>query len=147
MSDKIEVTYEDILKILPHRFPFLLVDGVEEIEPGKSITAYKNVSFNDNFFQGHFPNNPVMPGVLQVEAMAQASGVMALYGDEESAGKTMLFMSVDKVKWRKPVRPGDKLVMKIELIKSRRGIIICEGKSYVNDALVCEAELKCMVGA
>lgn len=140
------IGYEEILNILPHRYPFLLVDGVESIDPGKTITAYKNVSFNDNFFQGHFPGNPIMPGVLQVEAMAQASGIMALYGDEDAQGKTMLFMGVNKVKFRGQVRPGDKLVMEVTMIKQRRNTIICEGKSFVNGKLVCEAELMSMVG-
>jgi len=146
MSDKMTLTYEDILQILPHRPPFLLIDGVEDIVPGEKITAYKNVTFNDDFFRGHFPDNPIMPGVLQVEAMAQASGIMALAGDKELQGRTMLFMGVNDVKWRKPVRPGDKLVMEVELIKKRRNMIICTGKAYVNGELTCEAELKSMVG-
>jgi UDP-3-O-[3-hydroxymyristoyl] N-acetylglucosamine deacetylase/3-hydroxyacyl-[acyl-carrier-protein] dehydratase len=146
MSEETVIGYEEILKILPHRYPFLFIDGVEAIEPGQTITAYKNVSFNDNFFQGHFPGNPIMPGVLQVEAMAQASGIMALYGDEDAQGKTMLFMGVNKVKFRGQVRPGDKLVMEVKMIKQRRSTIICEGKAYVNGKLVCEAELMSMVG-
>lgn len=147
MSEPITITYEDILRLLPHRYPFLLVDGVEEIIPGEKIVAYKNVSFNDNFFQGHFPNNPIMPGVLQIEAMAQASGLMVLHGNEEHAGKTMLFMGADNVKWRRIVRPGDKLVMEIEFVKQRRTMVVVQGKAYVNGEVACEAELKCMIGA
>jgi len=147
MSESMQLTYEDILNILPHRYPFLLVDGVEEIVPNESIIAYKNVSFNDNFFKGHFPGNPVMPGVLQVEAMAQAAGIMALAdGDKTSSGEhTMLFMVADKVKWRGVVRPGDKFVMKITMIKKRRNTIVVDAKGYVNEKLVSQAELMCMV--
>ena len=147
MAESITLTYEDIMNILPHRYPFLLVDGVEELIPNESITAYKNVSFNDNFFQGHFPGNPVMPGVLQVEAMAQAAGLMALAdGDKTQGGEhTMLFMGADKVKWRGVVRPGDKFVMKITMIKQRRNTIVVDAKGYVNDKLVSQAELMCMV--
>lgn len=146
MSEKMTLTYEDILRILPHRPPFLLVDGVEELVPGERIVAYKNVSFNDDFFRGHFPNNPIMPGVLQVEAMAQASGLMALVGDPELQGRTMLFMGVNEVKWRRPVRPGDKLMMEVVLKKKRRNMVVCEGKCFVNGQLACEAELTSMVG-
>lgn len=147
MSETMTLTYEDIMNTLPHRFPFLLVDGVEEIVPNESITAYKNVSFNDNFFQGHFPGNPVMPGVLQVEAMAQAAGLMALAGKEtaDDGEHTMLFMGADKVKWRGVVRPGDKFVMKITMIKQRRNTIVVDAKGYVGEKLVSQAELMCMV--
>ncbi len=147
MSEPITMTYEEILKLLPHRYPFLFVDGVEEIIPGEKIVAYKNVSFNDNFFQGHFPNDPIMPGVLQIEAMAQASGLMVLHGSEEHAGKTMLFLGADNVKWRRMVRPGDKLVMEVNFIKRRRAMVVVQGKTYVNGEVACEAELKCMIGA
>lgn len=148
MAEAMTLSYEDILNILPHRYPFLLVDGVEELVPNEKITAYKNVSFNDNFFQGHFPGNPVMPGVLQVEAMAQAAGLMALADGEKTSGEeehTMLFMGADKVKWRGVVRPGDKFVMEIEMIKQRRNTIVVDAKGYVNGKLVSQAELMCMV--
>jgi UDP-3-O-[3-hydroxymyristoyl] N-acetylglucosamine deacetylase/3-hydroxyacyl-[acyl-carrier-protein] dehydratase len=144
------ITYEDILHMLPHRFPFLLVDGVEEVVPGRKITAYKNVSFNDHFFQGHFPGNPIMPGVLQLEALAQAGGLMVMCEDKKdengnSVARSMLYMGVNNCKFRNPVRPGDKLILKLELIKQRKNIFICEAKSMVNGKVCCEAELTCMI--
>ena len=147
MAESMKLTYEDIMNILPHRYPFLLVDGVNELIPNEKIVAYKNVSFNDNFFQGHFPGNPVMPGVLQVEAMAQAAGLMALAGGDlaDDSEHTMLFMGADKVKWRGVVRPGDKFVMEVIMIKKRRNTIVVDAKGYVNEKLVSQAELMCMV--
>ncbi len=138
--------HSDILDILPHRYPFLFVDGVEYIDPGKYIKAVKNVSFNDPFFQGHFPGNPIMPGVLQIEAMAQASGVMALFGKEKGNDKAMLFMGIDKARFRGVVRPGDNLVIEVETLQYRRGTLKCKGRCFVRDKLVCEAELMCMLG-
>jgi UDP-3-O-[3-hydroxymyristoyl] N-acetylglucosamine deacetylase/3-hydroxyacyl-[acyl-carrier-protein] dehydratase len=147
-----KITYDDILRMLPHRQPFLLVDGVDEIIPGQKIVAYKNVSFNDNFFMGHFPGNPIMPGVLQLEALAQAGGLMVLYEDKESVKedapqKSMLYMSINNCKFRNPVRPGDKLVLELNLVKQRRNIFVCEAKSMVDSKVCCEAELTCMVNA
>jgi UDP-3-O-[3-hydroxymyristoyl] N-acetylglucosamine deacetylase/3-hydroxyacyl-[acyl-carrier-protein] dehydratase len=141
-----KVSYEDILRILPHRYPFLLVDKVMSIEPGKRITAIKNVSFNDQFFLGHFPGNPTMPGVLQVEAMAQAGGLMSLYGSEASADNTILFLGIDKVRFRGIVRPGDTLRMECETLKFRRNTLRFTGKCFVEDKLVCEAEMMAMLG-
>ncbi|ERP31759.1 bifunctional UDP-3-O-[3-hydroxymyristoyl] N-acetylglucosamine deacetylase/3-hydroxyacyl-ACP dehydratase [Chitinivibrio alkaliphilus] len=141
-----KIEYKDILQLLPHRYPFLLVDGVDEITPGESIVAYKNVSFNEQFFQGHFPDNPIMPGVLQIEALAQAAGLMALYGDDADTGNAqMLFLGVDKVKWRNPVRPGDKLVLKVSKEKMARNILSAKGKAYIGDKIACQAELRCMI--
>jgi len=142
---KAPMSYEDILGILPHRYPFLLVDGVEKIVPEKSIVAYKNVTFNDNFFQGHFPGNPVMPGVLEIEAMAQAGGLMALHGKKVGKDKTILFMGVDKARFRDVVRPGDKLRIELEMLQNRRGIIRFAGKCFVGERLTCEAEMMAML--
>lgn len=140
------VSYEDILALLPHRYPFLLVDGVEKIEPEKNIVAYKNVSFNDHFFQGHFPGNPIMPGVLQIEAMAQAGGIMTLFGKKVAKDATILFLGIDKVRFRDMVRPGDKLRIECEMLQNRRNTIRFTGKCFVGEKCVCEAELMAMLG-
>ncbi len=140
------VDHKKILELLPHRYPFLLVDHVLDIEPGEKIVATKNVSFNDNFFQGHFPGNPIMPGVLQVEAMAQAGGIMALYGAENEKDNAMLFLGIDKTRFRGQVRPGDILRIEVETLHRRRSTIRLLGKCFVKDTLVCEAELMAMIG-
>ena len=132
--------------MLPHRYPFLLVDHVIDIEPGQRIVATKNVSFNENFFQGHFPENPIMPGVLQIEAMAQAGGIMALYGSENDKDNAMLFLGIDKARFRGQVHPGDILRIEVETIHRRRTAIRLAGKCFVKDTLVCEAELMAMIG-
>jgi len=139
----------EIQKILPHRYPFLLVDKVVEIEEGKSIFAYKNISISEPIFQGHFPGHPIYPGVMILEGMAQAGGILALLSaglsKEELENKVIYFMSIDRAKFRNPVRPGDRLDYKIEIIKLRRNLIVLDGKAYVGDTLVSEAELKAMV--
>ncbi len=142
---KVDITTETTLDIrrvldtLPHRYPFVMLDRVVEMTPD-TLTAIKNITFNEPFFQGHYPGNPVMPGVLQVEAMAQAAGILMLRrGSME--GKTALFMSCDKVKWRKPVRPGDQLSVKVKLTKVRGTIACAEGECSVGDQVVCSAEL------
>lgn len=140
------LTYDQIMELLPHRYPFLLVDRVVKADPGKSLTAYKFVSFNENYFQGHFPENPIMPGVLQVEAMAQAGGLMALLAGGRSAkSRNVLFMGVDAVRFRGIVRPGDTLRIEVEMLQDRRSTIRFAGKCYVGSKLVCEAELMAMV--
>lgn len=142
----IQMSYEDILKTIPHRHPFLFVDKVLEIVPGQRIVAQKNVSFNDNFFEGHFPGNPVMPGVLQIEALAQAATIMGLFGKNESERK-VLFLGIDNARFRGIVRPGDALRLEVKMLTFRRGTGKFEGKAYVGDKLVCEVDMLAMLGS
>ena len=135
----------DIMKVLPHRYPFLLIDKMEIIEDGVKGIGYKNVTVNEPFFQGHFPNNPIMPGVLQIEVMAQAAGFVIATKGGDLSPKNVLFMNVDKVKFRKPVLPGDCLKVYAEKVKERHNIFVCTGKIFADDKLVCEAELTAMV--
>lgn len=133
----------ELMKILPHRYPFLMVDRVVQIE-GNTITAVKNVTINEPYFQGHFPNHPIMPGVLQLEAIAQVAGILMLK-QAENTGKIAYFMSAESVKWRKPVRPGDTLVIKVELTKSRGKIGKARGVCSVNGEVVSEADVAFML--
>lgn len=130
-----------IMEILPHRYPFLLVDRIVEFEQGKTITGLKNVTVNEPFFQGHFPGEPVMPGVLILEAMAQVGGILACLSDPEMIGRLVYFAGVDKARFRRVVRPGDQLVMKLEMIKQKGKVIKMAGKAYVDEQLATEAEL------
>ncbi len=140
----------NIQKILPHRFPFLLVDRVVEIRKEEFIEAYKNVTIGEQIFQGHFPDHPIYPGVMIIEGMAQAGGVLAFESMSDSEqndtqDKVVYFMSIDKAKFRSPVKPGDKLVYKLSVTKHKGSIWVLEGKAYVDDKLACEAELKAMI--
>jgi 3-hydroxyacyl-[acyl-carrier-protein] dehydratase len=139
----------EIQKILPHRYPFLLVDKVTEMTEAENIIAYKNISISEPVFQGHFPDHPIYPGVMILEGMAQAGGILALKSsgltDEEIKQKVIYFMSIDGAKFRSPVTPGDKLEYRIKVLKLRKNLIVLEGKAYVGDTLVSEAELKAMV--
>ncbi|MBN2423578.1 MAG: bifunctional UDP-3-O-[3-hydroxymyristoyl] N-acetylglucosamine deacetylase/3-hydroxyacyl-ACP dehydratase [Calditrichaceae bacterium] len=130
-----------IKKILPHRYPFLLIDSIIEFEPEKRAVGIKNVTTNEPFFQGHFPEKPVMPGVLIVEAMAQVGGVLLLNEQEDMEKKLVYFMGIDNVKFRKLVQPGDQLVMELEMLKNRRTTFKMSGKAFVKGELVCEAEM------
>ena len=132
----------EIMKILPHRYPFLLVDRIIEMEMGKKIVGIKNVSMNEPFFPGHFPGHPVMPGVLIIEAMAQTAAILAYKSSADSEGKVTYFVGIDKTKFRKPVVPGDQLRLELEVIGCRRGIWNFVGKAYVDGKLVTESELK-----
>jgi len=131
----------EIMKLLPHRYPMLLIDRVMEIEPGKRIVGLKNVSANEQFFQGHFPGAPVMPGVLIVEAMAQCSAVLFLMDLPDREKKLFLFGGVDKARFRKPVVPGDQLIMECEVLQRRASTVKMKGTARVNGAVVAEAEM------
>ncbi len=131
-----------IMQVIPHRYPFLLVDRVVEIDPGRRLAAIKSVTINEPFFQGHFPGYPIMPGVLIVEAMAQAGGLLLMDRLDDPGSKVVLFMAIDGVRFRRPVVPGDQLRFEVELIKLLRGSI-CQmrGEAYVDGVLVCEATM------
>ncbi len=134
-----------IMKIMPHRYPFLLIDKILDLEPEKSVIAMKNVTFNEPFFQGHFPGHPIMPGVLIVEAMAQAGGILLLNAVENPETKLVYFLSIDNVKFRRPVMPGDTLRFELEMLTFRRGVCKMQGKTYIGDTLVTEADLMAKV--
>ncbi len=137
----------EIMQILPHRFPFLLVDRITEMEPGKRIVGLKNVTINEPFFPGHFPGHPVMPGVLIIEAMAQVGGILAyLSSDEATRNKVTYFMGIDNARFRKPVTPGDQLRLELAVTMNRRGIWGFNGKAFVADKLVAEADLMATFG-
>ena len=136
-----EIGIAEILKILPHRYPFLLVDRILEVEKGKRIVGIKNVTFNEEFFQGHFPGNPVMPGVLIVEAMAQVSAI-GLHGVVPDQEKKILYLSaVDRCKFRRPVVPGDQLRIEAEILNLKTRICKCRAVATVDGRLCAEAEL------
>lgn len=130
----------EILKILPHRYPFLLVDRVLE-STSEELVALKNVTINEPFFQGHFPIQPIMPGVLIVEALAQAGGILAFAKLPELKSNAVYFMGMDRVRFRKPVRPGDQLILKLKMLKQRGAVFKMQGEAYVDNQLVAEAEL------
>jgi beta-hydroxyacyl-ACP dehydratase FabZ len=132
---------KDIQAILPHRYPFLLVDRILDLEPGKRAVGMKNVTVDDYYFQGHFPGFPIMPGVLIIEALAQVGGVVML-SKSENRGKIAYLMSIDSAKFRQPVVPGDQLRLEVEVVKARSKTGQCVGRAYVGDKLVCEAQVK-----
>ncbi len=140
----------DIQNILPHRYPFLLVDRITKLTPGEYVEGYKNVSISEPVFQGHFPDHPIYPGVMIIEGMAQAGGVLAFKSmdnatQEEIENKVVYFMSIDKAKFRAPVTPGDQLVYKIDVIKNKGAVWQLDAKAYVDDKVVAQAELKAMI--
>jgi UDP-3-O-[3-hydroxymyristoyl] N-acetylglucosamine deacetylase/3-hydroxyacyl-[acyl-carrier-protein] dehydratase len=136
---------DSITKIMPHRFPFLLVDRIIELKPGEFVTGLKNVTINEPFFQGHFPGRAIMPGVLILEAMGQCGGVLLLNSYDNPEAKLVYFTNIDNVKFRKPVTPGDQLFFRIELTYFRRNLCKIKGDAYVGDTLVAEAEMAAIV--
>ena len=137
-----ELSTLDIMQLLPHRYPFLLVDRIIEFVKDEQIVGVKNVTINEPFFQGHFPDHPIMPGVLILEAMAQVGGVYAILAEEVGENQVPYFVGIDKAKFRKPVLSGDVLKLALKLQKVRRGIYYSLGQATVDGKLVAEAELK-----
>ena len=142
----IEIDVNRIKELIPHRYPFLLIDGIKTLVPNESAVGIKNVSVNEPFFEGHFPDRPVMPGVLIVESMAQTAGclVVATLG-KKSEGKLVYFMTIENARFRKPVIPGDQLIIKVEKLRSRGNVYKFSGKAYVHEALVAEANFSAMI--
>jgi len=140
----------EIQKIIPHRYPFLLLDRVTDIVKNETLVGFKNVTIGDNVFQGHFPGHPIYPGVMILEGMAQAGGILAFKSmddmtEEEAANKVVYYMSIDNAKFRAPVKPGDRLEYRISVIKRKGSIWMLDGKAYVDGTLVSQAELKAMI--
>lgn len=147
MNSQQTLDVEQIKRLLPHRYPFLLVDRILSVEIGKRIVGLKNVTINEPFFAGHFPHNPIMPGVLIIEAMAQVGGILALLSVPEHQGNPAIFlMSLDKVRFRKPVVPGDQLILELETLRGGKKFFKMSGKAFVNQTLVAEGELMAAVG-
>jgi 3-hydroxyacyl-[acyl-carrier-protein] dehydratase len=141
------IEIKEIIHILPHAYPFLLVDRIIEMEPGKRIVGIKNVTYNEPFFPGHFPGRPIMPGVLIVEAMAQTAGILVFNSLPQEPNKPPIyFLGIDNVRFRKPVIPGDQLHLELEITKHRQSIWGFKGKALVDGKLVAEAELLAMLG-
>ena len=145
-TDKV-MDIQRIMKLIPHRYPFILIDRILEILPREKVVALKNVTINEPFFQGHFPENPIMPGVLIIEAMAQAGAVLAAKSlDKDFRDSLIFFMGIDKVKFRKPVTPGDQLIFEMTFLKRRAKVFKMAGIAYVENKMVAEAELMATFG-
>lgn len=140
-----ELDIHQILEHLPHRYPFLLIDRVTEVKPGESLTGYKNVTFNEPYFTGHFPQRPVMPGVLILEALAQATGILAFRTVDKIPDENSLyyFVGIDKARFKQPVEPGDQLILHVEFVKEKRGIWKFLAKASVDGKEVCSADIMC----
>ena len=135
----------EILRLLPHRYPFLLIDRVVDYKVGEYLRGYKNVTFNEPFFNGHFPQRPIMPGVLILEALAQATGLLAFRTVDRAANADSLFflVGIDKARFKRPVEPGDQLMLEVRVLNSKRGIWVFEGEAKVEDKLVASAQIMC----
>jgi 3-hydroxyacyl-[acyl-carrier-protein] dehydratase len=143
---KTSLDVNDIMRLLPHRYPFLMIDRLEDIRPGESAVAVKSVTYNEHFFQGHFPQKPVFPGVLVIEAMAQAAAAFTSYTENlDVEGKIVLFMGVDKARFRKPVTPGDQLRIHVRTVQRRPPVWRFEGEAYVDGKLVADAAFAAML--
>lgn len=139
-----QMNVRDIMRYLPHRYPMLLIDRIVDYDPGKSLTALKNVTMNEPFFQGHFPGMPLMPGVLILEALAQATGILAFTSDEEPAENAIyLFVGIDKARFKRQVEPGDQLKLHVEYLRKKRGIWVFSTEARVDGQLAASAELMC----
>ncbi len=136
-----EISNEEVQQILPHRYPFLLLDRILDFTVNEKVIGLKNVTVNEPFFQGHFPGKPIMPGVLIVEAMAQAGGILAYKSTPHLMGKLIYFLAMDKVKFRKPVVPGDQLILELTALRRGQRVWRMQGKAFVRENLVAEAEL------
>lgn len=144
-GDNLTLDIQDILRILPHRFPFLLVDRIVHLTRTKRIVAIKNVTINEPFFAGHFPDHPIMPGVLVVEAMAQAGGVLLLTEFPDRAEKLLLFTGIERARFRRPVLPGDQVRIEVDVKSWRMNAVRMEGKAFVGDKRVAEATVTCQL--
>jgi len=140
LTQKIDIL--EIMRVLPHRYPFLMVDRITSLIPSKRVTGIKNVTINEPFFHGHFPGQPILPGVLLLEGMAQTGGVMAFFSEPEMIGdKLVYFAGIDKARFRKPVVPGDQVIFQLELLKHKRMVMVMKGQALVDDEVVAEAQL------
>ena len=141
------LSIQEIMKLIPHRYPFIMIDRILEVMPREKIVALKNVTINEPFFQGHFPENPIMPGVLIIEAMAQAGAVLAARSlDRQFNDSLIYFMGIDKVKFRKPVTPGDQVIFEVKFLKLRAKVFKMAGMAFVDKKVVAEAELMATFG-
>ncbi len=138
------IDIKEIQRLLPHRYPFLLVDRIIEIEPGVKAVGIKNVTINEGFFQGHFPGSPIMPGVLTIEAMAQVAGILA-FRSGATVGQPVYFVSIEKAKFRRPIVPGDQIRLEVKLIQQRGNVWRFSGKAMVGEKVASEAEFTAMV--
>lgn len=142
---ELPINFQEITKLLPHRYPFLLVDRIIEVEPWKRIVGLKNVTSNEAFFQGHFPGNPIMPGVLIIEAMGQAGGILSRLSIKDSGKGSIYFMAMDKAKFRRPVIPGDRLMLEVTALRTGSKVWKIAGKASVENDLAAEAVLTAQI--